>query len=397
MRSFRVLIITVMILAASVMCVLAENYNEVESNNTVGSADPISVETGNSYSGSLGSYDSKNPDWFRFTIYRGSAITFNVTAWSSGNSRFYVEFYKPSDFNEPFAGFFAKYNNNLGYHYKNQKMYLAAGTYYVKLSSGNYSFSSYTISFPDTVGYEDFVEPNDTIPSATTCVINSQYTGIINSGGEPTDADFFKVSVSNAGNYNISLRNVNVSNEDGYEKHLYLEAMDAEGNSLSILNGESMIFAENGSTVKTTISLPAGTTYLKIYSGSFVYVAYAGQYSFSITKPNTAPASTIYPGTVSRVSKPGKVKGLKLTKSGKRIIKMKWDRVKGAKGYKIYRSTSKYGKYKCIKTIKSGSTTKYVNKKLKKGKRYYYKVYAYKKVHGTVYKGKASAIKSKKI
>ena len=42
--------------------------------------------------------------------------------------------------------------------------------------------------------------------------------------------------------------------------------------------------------------------------------------------------------------------------------------------------TDKYdGKYKAVKTITKGSKTKYVNKKLKKKKTYYYKVRAVKK------------------
>jgi fibronectin type 3 domain-containing protein len=58
-------------------------------------------------------------------------------------------------------------------------------------------------------------------------------------------------------------------------------------------------------------------------------------------------------------------------------VKVKWSKVSGASGYKLYRATSKSGNYKLIKTTKS---TSYTNKKLKNNKTYYYKVKAYRTV-----------------
>ena len=65
-------------------------------------------------------------------------------------------------------------------------------------------------------------------------------------------------------------------------------------------------------------------------------------------------------------------------------IKIKWSKVKNADGYYIYRASSKGGKYKKIKKIRSGKKTSYVHtfKKPRKNKRYYFKVYAYKVVKG---------------
>ena len=56
-------------------------------------------------------------------------------------------------------------------------------------------------------------------------------------------------------------------------------------------------------------------------------------------------------------------------------VKLTWNRSAGASGYKIYRRTAK-GRYVCIKTVKSG-TTSYVDKTVKSGNRYYYCVKAY--------------------
>ena len=70
------------------------------------------------------------------------------------------------------------------------------------------------------------------------------------------------------------------------------------------------------------------------------------------------------------------------TKAGKRKIKITWKKITGASGYKIYQATKKKGKYKLVKTIKSQKTVKYIKTKLKKNKKYYYKVKAYRKVGG---------------
>lgn len=63
-------------------------------------------------------------------------------------------------------------------------------------------------------------------------------------------------------------------------------------------------------------------------------------------------------------------------------IKLTWNKASGASGYKIYRRTAK-GRYVCIKTVKSG-TTSYVDKTVKSGNRYYYCVKAY---NGNVFSG----------
>ena len=67
-------------------------------------------------------------------------------------------------------------------------------------------------------------------------------------------------------------------------------------------------------------------------------------------------------------------------------VQLTWNRSAGASGYKIYRRTAK-GRYVCIKTVKSG-TTSYVDKTVKSGNRYYYCVKAY---NGNVLSGYTEA------
>ena len=85
------------------------------------------------------------------------------------------------------------------------------------------------------------------------------------------------------------------------------------------------------------------------------------------------------------VKKPGKVTGLTVKSITAKKAKLTWKK-KSSDGYEIYMKTGN-GKYKKIKTIKSAKTTSYTVKNLKKGKKYTFKVRAYrldgtKKVYG---------------
>ena len=87
----------------------------------------------------------------------------------------------------------------------------------------------------------------------------------------------------------------------------------------------------------------------------------------------------------------------------KKTAVIKWKRVKKAKGYEIYRSTKsssgfkKIAKVKVTKKNKNKKTLSYTNKKLKKGKKYYYKVRYYKTVAGKKVYSEFSKVKKVKI
>ncbi len=77
-------------------------------------------------------------------------------------------------------------------------------------------------------------------------------------------------------------------------------------------------------------------------------------------------------------------------------IEVKWTEVGGITGYKVYRATSKSGPYTLVKTVPA-ETTRFLNQGRTLGKRYYYKVRAYKEsiYDKTVY-GPYSAVVSVK-
>ena len=88
---------------------------------------------------------------------------------------------------------------------------------------------------------------------------------------------------------------------------------------------------------------------------------------------------------------------IKTIKAGKKKATVKWGKIKGANGYVIYRSVKKSKGYKAVKTITRGGTVSFINKKLKKGKRYYFKVRAYRTVNGKKVYSSYSAVKSVKV
>lgn len=107
-------------------------------------------------------------------------------------------------------------------------------------------------------------------------------------------------------------------------------------------------------------------------------------YYYKVRACKTAADETIFSGFSSvKTAKPklAKVANVKAT-AGKKKAVVSYKKVAGANGYEIYRSTAKNGKYKLVKTVKTGSTVKFTNSGLKSGKTYYYKVRAYRNVDG---------------
>lgn len=79
-------------------------------------------------------------------------------------------------------------------------------------------------------------------------------------------------------------------------------------------------------------------------------------------KVTTPPVKAKKPAAVSKV---------------KNEAQISWPAVNNAKGYRVYRSTSKNGKYSSVKTVKGGSSLSFTDKNLKSGKVYFYKIRAY--------------------
>lgn len=139
-------------------------------------------------------------------------------------------------------------------------------------------------------------------------------------------------------------------------------------------NGEALKIAEVTTADYLDSSVSAGQ--------SVTYTVVAGAANYANSAESSAVSLTL----------PKAVSGLKV-KAAAGKVRIRFQKVKGANSYLIYRSTSKNGKYKKIKTLKANNTS-YTDKKIKKGKTYYYKVVTKKgSAFGVPKKGKKVKIK----
>ncbi|TWT03662.1 S8 family serine peptidase [Planomicrobium sp. CPCC 101079] len=164
-----------------------------------------------------------------------------------------------------------------------------------------------------------------------------------------------------------------VSGAHGYEVYRSTSKSGTYSKVSTITSGNTLSF--------TNSSLTTGKTYYykvrayRTISGKKVYGSYT-----SIASGKTA---------VSAVA-------IKATSAGYDKNKISWAKVNGASGYAIYQSTSKNGTYSNIKTIGNGNILSYTKTRLTTGKKYYYKVRAFRLVNGKRYYGPYSIIASAK-
>ncbi len=129
---------------------------------------------------------------------------------------------------------------------------------------------------------------------------------------------------------------------------------------------------------------------------------YTLKYSEGRIKPGKYTVTVTFKGNYSGTAKltftivPAKVTLSKVT-SGSKSAVVAWKKHSGVTGYEVTYSTS--SKFNSVKkaTISGASKKKMTIKKLSKGKKYYFKVRAYKSVSGTKVYGPYSSIKSVKI
>ena len=115
------------------------------------------------------------------------------------------------------------------------------------------------------------------------------------------------------------------------------------------------------------------------------------RFVFKIPVYNNMPASPC-PKPKEGAGKPY----LSLKKSSSAAVKLSWDRNMAADGYCIYRSTSKSGSYKKVKTVSKNNIVTWSDKKIKGGKTYYYKMRSYVKAStGNTYSSYSKVLRVK--
>lgn len=145
-----------------------------------------------------------------------------------------------------------------------------------------------------------------------------------------------------------------VTGAQGYKIYRYSSSTKKYGLIKTITRSDTVSYTNTGRTT--------GTTYY---------------YKVSAVRGSAEGALSGKAGAAPKLSTPTSFK----VKAGKKSAAVSWKKVSGANGYVVYRSTKSKSGFKAVKTITKGSTVKYTNKSLKKGKTYYYKVRAYRTVN----------------
>ena len=193
-----------------------------------------------------------------------------------------------------------------------------------------------------------------------------------------------------------------------------------------ISTDDEMDYIEGFSLDRTKLTLESGA-YTQIVPLREPYPCSGGNFKWISTEPEVATVDSIgvvvaqKPGTtyvvayenntetfqackvtvmMNKAQKIQKAKKAKTALKAKALkghkAKLSWKKVKGVSGYYIFRASKKNGKYKRVKVIKKAGTKTWTQKKLKKGKIYFYKIRPFTKISGKAYAGKMSkAVKVK--
>lgn len=175
-----------------------------------------------------------------------------------------------------------------------------------------------------------------------------------------TAGKFYKLYLDTEGKYTLTLTKS--------------AAADAVANQIAAIGAAT---TSNGSAIDAARAAfnALSPAEQKVVSNASTLTALESQYA-NLTKPSVAKV---------------KIKKVKAAKKGKKAT-VTWKKVSGAAGYQVTYSLKK--KFKNAKTITvSASKAKTVLKKLKKNKKYYVKVRAFKTYRGQTYYGNYSKVK----
>lgn len=216
----------------------------------------------------------------------------------------------------------------------------------------NWSSSNSRIAAVDKNGKVTGIRPGTAVIKATTVegLVSASCTVTVKNVAAP------KAKAASYGYNKTKVTWTGISGASGYE--IYRSTKKTSGyTKIRTLSSSTRSYVDTGRTTGTTYYYKVRA--YKTINGS----RYLGDYSALV---GAKPA-------LSRVA------GVKARRGGSKKIKVTWKKVSGASGYTVYRSTNKRKSYKAVKNVNS-RTVKYTTGKLTKGKRYYFKVRAYRKI-----------------
>lgn len=242
-------------------------------------------------------------------------------------------------------------------------------TYFINVSNNAYMYDRTKFSVAiSTVADDNW----GSVQNAENLLLNTRYKRSLET---KSDIDVYKVTFPNDGKKYI------FKIEDNTGGDLQVNVLNSVGVPLTEQSVSTSFFSPER-ILSWTCS--AETVYFVVSSNANNkgdYYLSSSPVVNTIKAPITNPYKTVVPK-------------LRISKKNKKAV-LKWNKKNGYKGCKIYRSTKKNGKYKCVKLI--SKKTSYMDKKVKKGKVYYYKVKIFTKQGTKIYYSRYSKVKKIKI
>ena len=383
-------------------------------------------------------------DIYRFSLSSAGRVNVKMTSYM----QYYTMHIYGSDGEEIWYSDYNEWNENLKYRTDIYNIDLTKGNYYLKVTGYHYrdydpSTGNYTFTTRFTSAGETCAEPNNDFAHAYKIgtdktikgqiALNDRYDVMKFTLSSAKDVklavtsymQYYSVYIYNMNGNEIWYDDWNEWNENvGYRKDNYVITLSAGSYYLKITGYR---YSESdGSTGTYTLSVNTKAAIKdavvkkvsnRVYTGKAIKpslsVTFNGKklksgkdYTLSYRNNKAIGTATVtitgkgnYAGT-KKVSFKIVPKNVNLTgatnRKGKNVT-LKWKKDSAVSGYEVYRSNSRNAGYKKIKVISSKNTTNYKNTKLKKGRTYYYKVRAYKKVNGKKIYGGYSNIRKVKV
>ena len=181
------------------------------------------------------------------------------------------------------------------------------------------------------------------------------------------DEDCFKFTTSTYIDYTITFKNTSKT----------------QAANIEVFKDADLVYSIKDIGVSAKGSIDNNDKKLTLLPGKTYYIKVTGEEGATYTLGINAAA-------------PANNKAKAQTVKKTRQVTISWSKVNKATGYEVYRAV-KNGSYKKVATIKSAKTVKWIDKKVKKGYTYKYKVRAYAKVKGKTYYSAYSAEKAVKV
>ena len=259
-RKLRVLFMMVVMACilsfASLTALAAVASNETEDNNTRDKANQVVLN--DTIFGNLST--SSDVDWYKFVLTEAGVakIDFGHNDLTSSNTYWRVWVYDSEGNGVTGSDIYYSFKGD-GSGYTLPDLGLAAGTYYIKVSSYNHSNSTYSlkVGFAATEYYEK--EANKDRASATQMQLNKAYKGSLYLSD---DIDWYKFVLSKDDAVTVTFKHKDLESSNRYWK---LTLCDSTGTEL-----DSEIFTGNGTEKSlTSQGLAKGTYYVKVEDYSY--------------------------------------------------------------------------------------------------------------------------------